>query len=106
MAETPCLGLFGYTVEGCPFMDMGEGGRGVESTEQAKNTALHADLREFILIPRSGQPSTHMGYLRHKSAKGGYKKVHTRIAAFKHLPHNRNTCIPTDEELETGEKSG
>lgn len=106
MTETPYLGLFGYTVEGRTFMDMGEGGKGVESTEEAKKTALHADLREFILIPRSGQPSTHMGYLRHESAKGGYEKVRTRIAAFKHLLNNRNTWIPTDEELETGEKSG
>ena len=103
MTEKPYMGLFGYTAQGRTFMDMGVENQGFDTTEQAKKIASQADLSEYVLILR-GKPHDHLGYIRDESARDGYKKARTRIAVFRRLLHNTCTWIPTDEELETGDK--
>ena len=90
------IGMVGYTDEGKTFMwhaDM--------DTKDARDIAGDNDLSEYWLVPK-GKPFDHLGYIR--VAPGRYKKTFTRIAVFKHLLDNKIDWIPTDEELDTGEK--
>jgi hypothetical protein len=80
------LGMNGYKERGEPFMSMGDGGFGIESTDEARWIALEADLHEFWLTPRrDGGSNGHRGYMRDESNPRGYCSVPTREAVLINL---------------------
>ena len=84
--KTKYLGMNGYKESGEPFMSMGDGGFGLESTGKACQIALEADLHEFWLTPRrDGGSNGHRGYLRDESSRRGYRSVPTREAVLINL---------------------
>jgi hypothetical protein len=100
MTEKPYLGMIGYKAKdykesGPPFMAFDV------DVDDAKEIASENDLSEFFLVPRQ-DGYKHLGYIRVEPGK--YKTTFTRIAVFRHLLSNDIDWIPTDEELETGDK--
>jgi hypothetical protein len=81
--NTKYLGINGYKGNGEPFMSMGAGGFGIESTDEACRIALEANLHEYWLTPRrDGGSNGHKGYIRDESNRRGYRSVPTREAVL------------------------
>jgi hypothetical protein len=75
--EKPYLGMLGYTAEGRTFMELNV------DKDDAKQRATENDLSEYILVPRTDNEHTHLGYIRNPA--GDYKQETTRLAVFRHL---------------------
>lgn len=96
--EKSYAGMIGYTDGRRPYVWSNV------DRHDAKEARLTFDLAAYLLIPEPDNENDYSAWRRYEPGK--YVQMPVRIFLFRYILNHKNTWIPTDEELETGEKNG